>query len=1488
MTDIFTLGIKADTTDIDRGAKSLDNIANASDKAERKALGLEKQVESLSSDLVVLGGELRKANSAYESSVKVSDKLTSESKSLSEEVERLSKQFNEGTDQLSKLGIELKESTEKVDGLSIELKQAQDDLEALSKKTKESKDRMAEFRSGVNNAGLAITAFGVAGAAALGAITVSAGDAAKEIENLSRLSNLTAEEFQRSAFAARAFGVEQDKLSDIFKDAQDKIGDFLKTGGGPLVNFFEKIAPMVGVTADEFRGLSGKDGLQLYVDSLEKANLSQSEMVFFLEEIGNDATLLQPLLADGGKEFERLGRRADELNVILSDFDIQSLQDMNTSLREMGAISDATGNIIGATLAPFVTDLTSKFNDAAINGDTLRGTVFDIAEAGAVVVGVFANAGRVFEIAGTAFGVLSGSAAVAMSEMSDSLDLFGLEFDLWIAEFKVSNSDWVDSFKETVADGSNALLEFLGLDDKLVITVEPVGVETAAQEAKRLKGEIDELTKSMEDQALINEGLFANSWDKVHDLILKPIPSTGIENWAKEIRKAAEEIRKLGGDTEKFEKQTRDSKVGTVAIDWEKQFKKSGETMGALNTIFGKNEKAASALHKVNEAIALAEAITSIQKISQGTTEAAAHVANEGIKQSSNALTAISSAFAAPFPVNFAAGAAMIGIMASLGLFGGSGGGGAVDPTAATQDQQGTGTVFGSDDKSASIVNAQERFEDIAIDQLAELRGIRDSVNSLSSGIEQLAKSFVGSVGGLEFRGSLSGSDFNDTALGKELGIVIDAFDIGGVASSIIGGLSKTSKKVVDQGVLFISQSLGSIISQGIVNVDSFFEIETKKSKFFGLSKSTTLGLETQDLDNAIQQQMAAIFENIGETVVQSATLLGFDTTTILKRVFSDFSDISEDGFEEAGFRFSQGFSSTFEEIEVSLDDALKQFNVNIGKVSFEGLSGEEIQQELEAVFSQQADLIAEFLVPSIAEYQKIGEGLFDTLLRVTQEQAIFNDSINEMGISLFDLSNVMQIDIAQSILNLIGGAERFSDLTGEFFSEFFSEAEQFDRLTNSLTEALGGVGLAMFDTRDQFRGAIEALDLTTDAGQSMFASLLELVPAMDDFFDSVEADELEALAAAERVLSDERNAALKEEQEAARDLATQQRDDARLLSEQQREADKAARALAASILVLTRSLTDAAKTSLSNLAESIGAAQGDIASALSDTLSGIAFDFDSQRQSIFDKTTMQVSSMEMQLGLVNDRVSELAGLSGILSGSLSTLSGSTRGKARADIQSAIASGNAGQDLAGLGLQSAVTTLANIDQSSFGSSLELRLEQARTANELSELKLLTDGQLTQGELNAQLIEQQISAIENSSDLQIATLFELQAASEQLAEENSNEQIEVLNDILESAEEELNATLGIETGVLSLVVAQDRFRESIDALAMQITEQSQQAMEQASQAQASQAEANAAAANVVDNSDSNTALASIADNSRKTNKLLNRWDTDGQPEVRSAS
>ncbi|MFY1052176.1 phage tail tape measure protein [Ectopseudomonas khazarica] len=226
-----------------------------------------------------------------------------------------------------------------------------------------SEKRMKEISKHASAAGKAIGAAAtiVAGA---GAVWIkSAIDTAAEVSRLAQVSNASTTEFQKAAYAAQSVGIEQDKLADIFKDVNDKVGDFLVNGAGPLADFFDKVAPQVGVTAEQFRNLSGPKALGLYVDTLEKAGANQQEMTFFMEAIAGDATALIPLLQSSGEKMRGLATEAENLGIVMSDEAIKGAKQFNDDLATLGRVVNSVGQNIAAELLPELTELTKELRD---------------------------------------------------------------------------------------------------------------------------------------------------------------------------------------------------------------------------------------------------------------------------------------------------------------------------------------------------------------------------------------------------------------------------------------------------------------------------------------------------------------------------------------------------------------------------------------------------------------------------------------------------------------------------------------------------------------------------------------------------------------------------------------------------------------------------------------------------------------------------------------------------------------------------------------------------------------------------------------------------------------------------------------------------------------------------------------------------------------------------------------------------------------------
>ncbi|EGB96813.1 tail tape measure protein [Pseudomonas sp. TJI-51] len=248
-----------------------------------------------------------------------------------------------------------------------------DKAERSSEKWRKQVEKSAKAVGTAIGAGLAT------GITAITAMTVSAINSATEVAKLASVANVSTADFQKLATGAKTVGVEQDKLADILKDVNDKVGDFLNTGGGAMKDFFDQIAPKVGVTADQFRNLSGSQALGLYVSSLEKAKVSQSDMTFYMEAIANDATVLLPLLRNNAEGFKRFGDAAEAAGAIMDDKTIRAAQELKSANWLVEQSISGLGNQITSAMLPTLANFATRLSDTTINGVLAKQVSDDLA-----------------------------------------------------------------------------------------------------------------------------------------------------------------------------------------------------------------------------------------------------------------------------------------------------------------------------------------------------------------------------------------------------------------------------------------------------------------------------------------------------------------------------------------------------------------------------------------------------------------------------------------------------------------------------------------------------------------------------------------------------------------------------------------------------------------------------------------------------------------------------------------------------------------------------------------------------------------------------------------------------------------------------------------------------------------------------------------------------------------------------------------------------
>ena len=160
-----------------------------------------------------------------------------------------------------KLIVVLDAKTAKLDSALEKTDKKLDKLDGSVKKTDKS---FSNFTKGAAAAAASILAV----AAAVGSAVKQASDFAKELEVASNRTGDSVERLQEMAFATNTVGISLEKLGDIGKDTNEKIGEFLTTGGGGFQDFIDIMkltSQEAEVIAERFATMSGTEVFQLMV-----------------------------------------------------------------------------------------------------------------------------------------------------------------------------------------------------------------------------------------------------------------------------------------------------------------------------------------------------------------------------------------------------------------------------------------------------------------------------------------------------------------------------------------------------------------------------------------------------------------------------------------------------------------------------------------------------------------------------------------------------------------------------------------------------------------------------------------------------------------------------------------------------------------------------------------------------------------------------------------------------------------------------------------------------------------------------------------------------------------------------------------------------------------------------------------------------------------------------------------------------------------------
>jgi hypothetical protein len=390
---------------------------------------------------------------------------------------------------------------------------------------------------------------------------------------------------------------------------------------------------------------------------------------------------------------------------------------------------------------------------------------------------------------------------------------------------------------------------------------------------------------------------------------------------------------------------------------------------------------------------------------------------------------------------------AVAGLVGSIGgSFGGSNG--MTDTAAERQATQGTGTVLGdAEAKSQSIQNALDITADATSELVGINRGMLNALTALQGGLDRAGGMLARGANNAPFTEIGGSFRFADNFLGGALSsLPLDPLNI-------LGG----SSEVTDQGIRLGGGGLGDLDIMG-------FQEQQYRRWRFGSRRTRE---ELVGVSEELESQFQLVVNSIAETVRQGAIALGM--------------------------------------LPAEVDAALAAFRLEEVRISLKDLSAEEQQAELLAVFSSIFDNLAGDVVPFIEQFQRVGEGLGETLVRVATSVQVTQEAMTRLGFALGELDPETFAQISVSLIDMVGGIEEFASSMRSFVDNFAPESHKLMIASNDLTRAFAEVGLTVPATREGMWELMQSLDATTESGQRQIATLLRLAGVADNYYTLLE-----------------------------------------------------------------------------------------------------------------------------------------------------------------------------------------------------------------------------------------------------------------------------------------------------------------------------------------------------------------------------------------------
>lgn len=699
------------------------------------------------------------------------------------------------------------------------------------------------------------------------------------------------------------------------------------------------------------------------------------------------------------------------------------------------------------------------------------------------------------------------------------------------------------------------------------------------------------------------------------------------------------------------------------------------------------------------------------------------------------------------------------------------------------QGTQSLGTVLGqANTKSDSISSALERLGETSDTTLGVNRNMYQALLDIKTGISGAAAGFArqmspAGLSALESSSTLSNrtvkaiggsglalTNLQDKVGGNQLTSFVAGFT-NALAGKIASAVYSNKTKVTDSGIKIMGTALSDILASGTIEAFNYATLKTTK-KFIGLSYSTKVKEQTSAVDEMFEKQFASIFLGAGEAL------------------------------EIAAGVFNQKFDPS-------------KLLVDTQNLSLKGLEGDALTKEIESFFSSTLDNWAGVLVGGttiLKDFQQVGEGAFETVVRLASQTTTFSEYAKLLNLN-FKATGIAAVIATQNIAEAAGGFDKLSESLASYYQNFYTDAERASKATELLAAQFKDLGYdTLPSSREAFRSLVEGIDVTTESGAALFASVIGLSGQFAELVKWTDSANLST----EQLIKTLKDAASTAFDNLSRSIEAERTRIEGIVD----NASGAKGALDAAISREKETVTASHNERLKLLQEAAKKEQ-ELAQSSADAEYESRKAANRAQQDLFKE---QISEFEKSISGLSKLFDDLNSAISDIAIVTDDVTRARRRAAEYEIETAITNARAGRGVPTDGrLNDALSTLRNNPTQLYSSLEEMSYATAVTQNKLKELADLTENQMTTEQQTLVLLQQQLEAAQLAADaIQKSTVAISEKFDEQIAAEDEayTKQIATLDAMAEDARKQFDKLTGIDTSLLSLDEAQKAFNTAL--------------------------------------------------------------------------